>query len=204
MSDSAATADGHVLELGLLLDQARSYLDFGERLRQCAARLGENAADSADWGELLQQNFAQFRAALDPSMTDATVPGAESDPQLARLWAATFATWQQTLSALGAAVPVLEGVTTRAGWPHYLQVQDDYLGLLQAAAREALDILQQRLEQRQAAGETVSGLRDLYNLWVACNEETYGRMLRGEHYARLVGHLLNALLACCPRPGDVS
>jgi hypothetical protein len=150
------------------------------------------------------RNFAQFRAALDPSMTDATVPGAESDPQLARLWAATFATWQQTLSALGAAVPVLEGVTTRAGWPHYLQVQDDYLGMLQEAAREALDIMQQRLEERQAAGETVSGLRDLYNLWVACNEETYGRMLRGEHYARHIGHLLNALLACCPRPGEAS
>jgi hypothetical protein len=41
----------------------------------------------------------------------------------------------------------------------------------------------------------------LYNLWVECNEDTYGRMLRSPAYGELNGRLLNALLSCYSR-GD--
>jgi hypothetical protein len=56
--------------------------------------------------------------------------------------------------------------------------------------------MEQRLGERVATGESVGSLRELYNLWVDCNEETYGRMLRGPEYSEISGRLLNALFAC--------
>ena len=61
--------------------------------------------------------------------------------------------------------------------------------------------MEQRLSERATAGATVESLRELYNLWVECNEETYGRMLRSLDYAMLNGRLLNALVSCHVR-GD--
>ena len=59
--------------------------------------------------------------------------------------------------------------------------------------------MEQRLQGRAAAGQTISSLRELYNLWVECNEETYGHMLHSAEYSELSGRLLNALLVCYPR-----
>jgi hypothetical protein len=59
--------------------------------------------------------------------------------------------------------------------------------------------MEQRLGERAAAGEAPDSLRELYNLWVDCNEETYGRMLRGAEYSEISGRLFNALFACYPK-----
>ena len=58
--------------------------------------------------------------------------------------------------------------------------------------------MEQRLQDRAATGQTMNSLRELYNLWVECNEETYGRMLHSAEYSELSGRLLNALLVCYP------
>ena len=85
------------------------------------------------------------------------------------------------------------------GWQAYQQVHGEYLELLRQSAVAALDLMEQRLRERAASDETASSLRELFNLWVDCNEETYGRMLRGAEYSELSGRLLNALLGCCAR-----
>lgn len=77
----------------------------------------------------------------------------------------------------------------------------EYLDLLQGAAREALDRMEEKLNEFAAAGKTIASLRELYNLWVDCNEETYGRMLRSSTYAVLNGRLINSLLHCYQRRG---
>jgi hypothetical protein len=78
--------------------------------------------------------------------------------------------------------------------------QNHYLDLLQQTAEQALDLMEQRLQDRAATGQTINSLRELYNLWVECNEETYARMLRSVEYSELSGRLLNALLHLLPTP----
>ncbi len=185
-------------DIALLLRQARTYLAFGEQIQPFSERLQQNMEQGGDWGEALQQHFEPLKAALAEAAED---PGGH--PDLARLWTVTLDTWQQTAASLGIPATLAAPVgTDEAAWRDYQHVQGDYLVLLRQAARDALDLMEQRLGERAAAGARVETLRELYNLWVECNEETYGRMLRGADYGALNGRLLNALLSCY-RPGGV-
>ena len=197
MAEQTAPPDSSGFDIELLLKQARTYLAFGEQLQPLSDRLHETLGQDGDWGEALRQHFDQLKAALAEAADD---PGGHAD--LARLWTVTLDTWRQTAASLGvpATLAPLAGANTEA-WRAYQKVQGQYLDLLRQAARDALDLMEQRLGERAVAGATVESLRELYNLWVECNEETYGRMLRSPDYGALNGRLLNALLGCFTR-GD--
>jgi hypothetical protein len=197
MAEQTAPPDSSGFDIELLLKQARTYLAFGEQLQPLSDRLHETLGQDGDWGEALRQHFDQLKAALAQAADD---PGSHAD--LARLWTVSLDTWQQTAASLGvpATLAPLAGANP-AAWQAYQKVQGQYLDLLRQAARDALDLMEQRLGERATAGATVESLRELYNLWVECNEETYGRMLRSPEYGALNGCLFNALLGCYTR-GD--
>ena len=198
MAEHTVPPDSSGFDIELLLKQARTYLAFGEQLQPLSERFYETLGQDGDWGEALRQHFDQLKAALAEAADD---PGGH--PDLARLWTVTLDTWRQTAASLGVPTTLapLAGAHTDA-WQTYQKVQGQYLDLLRQAAREALDLMEQRLGERAAAGATVESLRELYNLWVECNEETYGRMLRSPEYGALNGCLLNALLGCYAARGD--
>ena len=177
----------------LLLKQARAYLAFGEQIRQLTDRFQDSLEQEADWKAAARRQFEQFKDAIAQS---STAPGVNAD--LARLSTMMVDAWQQTALTLQLPIPAPTDRNSSA-WLAYQQTQRQYFGLLQQAASAALDLMEQRLQERATAGDTINSLRELYNLWVACNEQTYGRMLRGPEYSELSGRLLNALLVCYPR-----
>ena len=191
MADPADTPAPGALDTELLLKQARTYLAFCGQLRQFVERYQDSAPNQVDWGLALRQHFDQFRTAMGESAGE---PGA--DPELARLWTLTLELWQRNAAALGIVAP--DGEHADA-WRAYHQAQSQYLDLLRQAAREALDLMEQRLSERATAGQLIDSLRELYNLWVDCNEKTYGRMLRSDQYSELSGRLFNTLLRCRPQ-----
>jgi hypothetical protein len=197
MAERTKSSDPSGFDIELLLKQARTYLAFGERLQPLSERFHDALGKEGEWGEALRQHFDQLKTALAKAADD---PGGH--PDLARLWTVTLDTWQQAAASLGvpATLAPLAGANTEA-WQAYQRIQSQYLDLLRRAARDALDLMEQRLGERTASGATVESLRELYNLWVECNEETYGRMLRSPEYGELNGRLLNALLGCYVR-GD--
>ncbi len=199
MAERTDPPDPSGFDLELLLKQARTYLAFGEQLQPFSERFHETLGQDGDWGEALRQHFDQLKTVLTAAADD---PGGH--PELARLWTVTLDTWRQTAASLGvpATLAPLAGANAEA-WQTYQRIQGQYLDLLRQAAREALDLMEQRLGERAAAGATVESLRELYNLWVECNEDTYGRMLRSPEYGELNGRLLNALLGCHAR-GEAS
>lgn len=194
MTDQNSTAEPGLFDVELLLKQARAYLAFGEQIRQFAEQSPDAGAQPTDWDTTLRQHFDRFRAAVTQSTEDSNI-----DPDLARLWTLTMESWQQAASSLGVSAIAPRAGQSTESWQAYQQVQGEYLGLLRQSAVAALDLMEQRLRERTASGEVAGGLRELFNLWVDCNEETYGRMLRGAEYSELSGRLLNALLGCCAR-----
>lgn len=185
-------------DIELLLRQARAYLEFGEQVQTFSARFDQAARQQGDWGAALRQQLDQLQGALNGAAGEAS-----AQPGLAQFWTVTLDAWQQAAAAAG--VPstppaTATGGVDQAAWHEYQRVQEDYLALLRQAAHAALDLLEQRLRERAVAGAEVNTLRGLYNLWVECNEETYGQMLRGTEYGVVNGQLLNALLGCY-RPG---
>jgi hypothetical protein len=117
------------------------------------------------------------------------------------LWTLILDTWQRTIESVGASAVTPPADWSGAAWQAYRRTQDQYLSLLQRTASEALDLMEQRLGESAASGKSIDSLRELYNLWVDCNEVTYGRMLRSAEYSALSGRLLNALLRCYA-PGE--
>jgi ABC-type transporter Mla subunit MlaD len=189
------TSDPGVLNVELVLKQARAYLAFGDQVRTFTDRLSETAEAETDWGEALRQHFAELKTAIAQSAENPNV-----NPELARLWLLIAEAWSETAATLGMATKAIpETLRQTEVWRTYQRTQSDYFNQLRNSAVEALDLMEQRLNERAAAGKTVSNLRELYNLWVDCNEETYGRMLRGAAYGELNGRLFNALLRCYAR-----
>jgi len=190
MSDQTETptAPPNPFDAEFLIKQARSYLAFGEQMSAFSAQLHGRFQDGEDWGSMLRQNFDRFKAATLGSVEDA---GTASEHD--QLWTQMLELWRQSVSAIGLGAPV--GGETDA-WRGYMQVQDQYLDLLRQSASAALDLLEQRLRDRAATGKSIDSLRELYNLWVDCNEKTYGQMLRGAEYGELNGRLFNSLLQC--------
>lgn len=183
-----------MFDVELLLKQARAYLAFGEQIRQFAEQSPNASSQPTDWDTTLRQHFDRFKAAVAQSTEDSNI-----DPDLTRLWTLTLESWQQSAASLG-----VSAIAPRAGqsadtWQTYQQVQGEYFEVLRQSAMVALDLMEQRLRERAASGEVADSLRELFNLWVDCNEETYGRMLRSAEYSELSGRLLNALLGCCTR-----
>lgn len=191
MVDQNRTSASKPFDAEFLFEQARSYLAFGEQISKLAERFRADAQTEADWGAVLRQNFARFKTAIAES-----ADGPNANPDLARLWTQALDTWQQTAASLGIVAPKSGDI---GAWQTYQQVQGQYLDLLRRAAEAALDLMEQQLNERATAGKTVDSLRELYNLWVDCNEKTYGQMLRGAEYSELGGRLFNTLLRCYPR-----
>ncbi len=192
MAEQTDPPDPSGFTIELLLKQARTYLAFGEQLQPLSARFHETLEQEGDWNGALRQYFDQLKTALIQVADDPS-----GNPELARLWTVTLDTWQQAIASLGfpASVALPAGYNTEV-WQDYQQTQIQYLGLLRNAAKEALDLMEQRLSARTTVGTTVESLRDLYNLWVECNEETYGRLLRSAEYGEFNARLLNGLLRC--------
>jgi hypothetical protein len=189
MADQTDTAASkNPFDAEFLFEQARSYLAFGEQMSKFSEQLHDDVRNGVDWGTVLRQNFDRFKTAITES---ADGPGA--NPDLARLWTETLDLWQRTAASLGVVAP--KGGDTDA-WLAYRQVQSQYLDLLRRAAAAALDLMEQQLGDRATAGKTIDSLRGLYDLWVDCNEKTYGQMLRGTEYSELSGRLFNTLLRC--------
>lgn len=194
MTQQTPASHPGVFDVELVLRQARAYLAFGEQVRLFTDRLGETA--QADWGQALQQHFTQLKTAIAQSAENPAI-----NPELARLWLLMADTWSETATALGMDTETIPDTLRQTeAWRAYQHTQSDYFSQLQDTATEALDLMEQRLNELVAAGKTVSSLRELYNLWVDCNEQTYGRMLRSAAYSELNGRLFNALLRCYLRP----
>ena len=174
-----------------LIKQARSYLAFGEQMSAFSSQLHGDLQDGEDWGAVLRRNFDQFKAATMGSAGDASAA-----PEQGQLWTQMLDLWRQSTATLGPEAPA--GGETDA-WRAYRQVQNQYLDLLRRSASAALDLLEQQLHDRANAGKSIDSLRALYNLWVDCNEKTYGQMLRGADYSELNGRLFNSLLQCYPK-----
>lgn len=197
MAEQTDTSGPNGFDIELLLKQARTYLAFGEQFQPFNERFHATLSQEGDWGEALRRHFDELKNTLAEAAND---PGGH--PDLARLWTLTLESWQQVAAALGVSSTLGPPVGSDPEmWRVYQQTQAQHLNLLRQAARDALDLMEQRLGERTAGGGKVENLRELYNLWVECNEETHGRLLRRDEYGEVNGRLLNALLGCYRRGG---
>lgn len=74
----------------------------------------------------------------------------------------------------------------------YRRLESELLGRLFGVQTEALDRLERVLRARASENRPLEHMRELYDLWVECGEDTYFAMARSDEYCRLQADLGNA------------
>lgn len=60
---------------------------------------------------------------------------------------------------------------------------------------ESMDLMLQRLIEKGQKGETITSLRALYDLWVDCSEDVFGRFAMTEEFSLLYGEFVNSMMS---------
>ncbi len=77
----------------------------------------------------------------------------------------------------------------------FLKSNEDYNDAMSKIGVQALDHLHERILKMSEEGEEISSLRQIYNIWVDCNEEAYANFVFSKEYSVLYGDLVNSLTA---------
>ncbi len=141
----------------------------GQQFLQLAESLGESLAEQAqggtetDWQAVFDDTFARVRAALVPDEVGESHPVGALGGLLQE--------WQKMAARIG--LPATPAADAGPAATTYVTALHAYGAQLADIQRDALERLQQELNDQHAAGAAVTSLRALYDLWVDASEAAY-------------------------------
>jgi polyhydroxyalkanoate synthase subunit PhaE len=80
-------------------------------------------------------------------------------------------------------------------WIRYQSTLNEYQAELGKVVVRALDHMKACIMDRAEKQETISSLREIYDLWVDCNESAYAEYVSSDEYSEIYGRLVNDLIA---------
>jgi len=218
----AANAPGETRDFyGKLIDQTQAFYFVTDQLSRFMHGLAEVGKSTDNWQEELDKHFEEMKNYLGQSPTDM----GQMLSGMFGAWQLPMDTLQRTFSTgsvfpgdflQGLKPEAVDKVTDKflsvpgIGYSRESQeqVQDGYrlLANYQRSAHEyytqlsnvgsnALDIMKQRILEMAEKGEEMNSLREVYDLWVECNEAAYAEYVMSEEYSQLYGKLVNDLMA---------
>ena len=78
---------------------------------------------------------------------------------------------------------------------NYQRTAHEYHVEISKVGLSALDIMKQRIMEMAENGEEMTTLREVYDLWVDCNEKAYADFVFSDEYSKIYGKLVNDLMA---------
>ncbi len=80
-------------------------------------------------------------------------------------------------------------------WAKYQDNYQEDMVVKMRLSQEALALMRLRMLEMSKQGTHINSLREIYNLWVECNEKIYGEYVFTEEYADLSARLVNSMMA---------
>lgn len=77
----------------------------------------------------------------------------------------------------------------------YQEAMDAYLKAFAEQGVKSIEALRERVGQLASEGQSISSLRELYDLWVDVNEEVYAEFANSDRYQVVYGDTVNTLMA---------
>ncbi len=194
-----------------LLQQTQSFHAFGKQFDAFLKMLHEANEDTDDWQKILNKYFDAMKAAVEAS-SFAEHSAYNISPFTSEIGQEYFGTMWMT--------PFVDKVLSVPGFGSDREAQGDAqknIKLLYECQRvfgefssemsnvviEALEAMRLKILEMAEKGEKIGSLRQIYDLWVACSEGVYAKHVRTDHYAKLYGRLVNALLALKRHHGKI-
>ena len=203
-----------------IIDQTQAFYFVSDQLSRFMHGLAEVGKSADDWQAELEKHFEEMKKYLGQSETDM----GHMLSGMFGAWQLPMDTMQRTMSSssvfpgdfLQGFKPDVDKVTdkflsvpgigyTRESqeqvqeglrlWANYQRSAHEYHVQLSKVGVEALDLMKQRILKMADDGEQLNSLREVYDLWVECNESAYADFVMSEEYSRLYGKLVNDLMA---------
>lgn len=104
--------------------------------------------------------------------------------------------WQQMLQAF----PLGPAREQQLAWQDYLQAQAEYQLRMQVVLHaygkvftQTLEAVPALVEQRNAQGQSITGFRELYELWIECGEQAFAKLAHDPEFISVQAASGNAL-----------
>ena len=79
-------------------------------------------------------------------------------------------------------------------WEEYCDKSREYHVIYEKLGISALDLMEKKILELGRKGGQITGLRELYNLWIDCNEKVFSEYMEDEDYSKRYSELLNILI----------
>ncbi len=194
-----------------MMQQGQAFYFMGEQFSKILEGMSEVKEHSEEWQKVLNDHFESMKTILEQSQTMQgafpTLPFLQADFQkdyLKVIEILSAADKYSSIPGVGSnresLQQIQEGVRLMG---EYQQVSHEFNILMNKVGVEALEVMRLMIIEMAERGEEINSLKELYNLWVDCNEKAYAEYVYTDEYSELYGRLSNALMAVKQHYGKV-
>ncbi len=194
-----------------MMQQGQAFYFMGEQFSKLMEGMGEVKEHSEEWQKVLNDHFESMKSILEQSQTMQgafpTLPFLQADFQkdyLKVIEILSAADKYSSIPGVGtnreSLQQIQEGVRLMG---EYQQISHEFNILMNKVGVEALEVMRLMIIEMAERGEEINSLKELYNLWVDCNEKAYAEYVYTDEYSELYGRLSNALMAVKQHYGKV-
>ena len=195
-----------------MMQQGQAFYFMGEQFSKILEGMNEVSKQSEDWQKVLNDNFESMKsmfeggnAGIQSAFTSSPFMMSGFDDKHFKI-AEMTSTIDKLLSVPGfgpdreAQAQMQKGIKLLG---EYQQVSSEYQTVMNKVGVEALEAMRLRILEMAEQGKEINSLREIYDLWVDCNEKAYAELVYTDEYSELYGRLTNALLAVKQLQGKV-
>ena len=195
-----------------MMQQGQSFYFMGEQFSKILEGMNAANKQSEDWKNVLNGNFESMKsmfeggnAGMQGAFTSSPFMMGGFDNEQFKI-ADMTSSIDKLLSVPGfgpdreAQAQMQKGIKLLN---EYQQVSGEYQTEISRVGVEALEAMRLRILEMAEQGKEINSLREIYDLWVDCNEKAYAELVYTDEYSELYGRLTNALLAVKQHQGKV-
>ncbi len=194
-----------------MMQQGQAFYFMGEQFSKLLEGVSEAKKHSEGWQKVLNDHFESMKSMLEQSQamqdTFPTLPFLQTDfhkDYLKVIEILSSADKYSSIPGVGSNRESLEQIQEGVRlMGEYQQVSHEFNVLMNKVGVEALEVMRLMIIEMAERGEEINSLRELYNLWVDCNEKAYAEYVYTDEYSELYGRLSNALMAVKQHYGKV-
>jgi class III poly(R)-hydroxyalkanoic acid synthase PhaE subunit len=195
-----------------MMQQGQAFYFMGEQFSKILEGMSEVSKQSEDWQKVLNDNIESMKSMFEGGSTGMQGAFTNSPFMMSGFDAEQFKIAEMTssidklLSVPGvgpdreAQAQMQKGIKLLS---EYQQVSGEYQTEMSRVGVEALEAMRLRILEMAEQGEEINSLREIYDLWIDCNEKAYAELVYTDEYSELYGRLTNALLAVKQHQGKV-
>lgn len=177
-----------------MMQQGQTFYSMGEQFSKLVEGMQDTKKQSSEWQRFLDNHFESMRAALEGANVD--ILGGLSKEHLEIAGMTTLLNKLLSMPGVGPdrqkQAQIQKGIKLLND---YQQVFNEYNIKMNKVGIEALQVMRVRIMDMAEQEKEINSLREIYDLWVDCNENAYAELVYTDEYSELYGRLTNALLA---------